>query len=158
MAIFLETVTDNRMRTTPEIRHIFSKHGCAMGEPNSVAWMFERRGRLPVDASVAAEDQLMDVVLEAGGEDLQLAGEQYEIATSPESLHDVKQALEKAGIAVGETALVREPSNTVRVEGQKAEQCLKLLDALEDQDDVQSVYANLELDDNDEDDGAAAGG
>ena len=95
VAIFLETVTDNRMRTTPEIRHIFSKHGCAMGEPNSVAWMFERRGRLMVDASAAAEDQLMDVVLEAGGEDLQLAGEQYEIATSPESLHDVKQALEK---------------------------------------------------------------
>ena len=147
VAILLETLTDNRMRTTPEIRHVFSKHGGNLSEPNSVAWMFEKRGRLVVPQSSADEERLMEIVLEAGAEDLQQADGQFEITTSAEAFPDVQQALETAGIQPAEAAIVREPRNTVQLDGGNAQQCLRLLDAIEDHDDVQNVYANLEIDD-----------
>jgi YebC/PmpR family DNA-binding regulatory protein len=146
VAILVESLTDNKMRTTPEIRHLFTKHGGSLAEPNSVAWMFARRGYLALAGNAAAEDTLMELALEAGADDLTQEDGQFEIATPPEALHVVQAALEKANIALAEAKIVWEPQNTVHLEGKKAEQCLKLLDGLEDHDDVQNVYANLDVD------------
>ena len=147
VAIIIDTLTDNRMRTTPEIRHIFSKHGGNMGEPNSVAWMFERRGRLVVSAEAATEEKLMEVALEAGAEDLEQAEGEFEILTPADALHSVQNALEAASIVSTEAGIVMNPTTTVKLDEKKAAQCLKLLDILEDQDDSQNVWANLEIDD-----------
>jgi YebC/PmpR family DNA-binding regulatory protein len=147
VGIVIETVTDNRMRTTPEIRHLFSKLGGSLAEPNAVAWMFDKKGFLSVPCSAISEEKLMDLVLEAGADDLQQNEDNFEIYTSAEAFLAVQQALETAEITPGEAAIVMEPQNTVEVEGKKAEQCLKLLEAFEDHDDVQNVYANLEFDD-----------
>ena len=155
VAIFVETLTDNRMRTTPEIRHIFTKHGGNLGEPHSVAWMFEKRGHFNVPRGAVEEERLMELALEAGAEDLSEAGEEFEVSTPPEAFHDVQQALEKAGITPSHAAVTMEPTTTVELEGKKAEQCLKLLEALQDHDDVQNVYANLEVDDSALQSGAA---
>jgi YebC/PmpR family DNA-binding regulatory protein len=150
VAILIETLTDNRMRTTPEIRHLFSKHGGNLAEPNSVAWMFDKKGQILVPSAAAGEEQLMEVVLEAGADDLAQEDDEFVVTTSPEAFSAVQQALEQAGIAVGEASIVMEPQNTVELEGKKAEQCLKLLDILEDHDDVQQVYANLVVTDSTE--------
>jgi len=147
VAIYVETLTDNRMRTTPEMRHLFSKHGGNLAEPNSVAWMFEKRGFIAVPASASSEEQLMELALEAGAEDLSSSDDRFEIICSPEAFHAVQQAVEAAGIEPVEASIVMEPQNTVELGGKKAEQCLKLLDLLEDHVDVQNVYANLEVDD-----------
>jgi YebC/PmpR family DNA-binding regulatory protein len=147
VGIVIETVTDNRMRTTPEIRHLFSKLGGSLAEPNAVAWMFEKKGFLSVPCSAISEEKLMELVLDAGAEDLQQNEDNFEIYTSAEKFIAVQQALEKAEITPSEAAIVMEPQNTVEVAGKKAEQCLKLLEAFEDHDDVQNVYANLEFDD-----------
>ena len=146
VAILIETLTDNRMRTTPEMRHLFTKHNGNLGEPNSVAWMFEKKGRVSVPRSAADEDRLMELGLEAGADDLQEEDDCYVVYTSPTALPAVQQALERAEVSIQQAGLVREPQNTVHLEGGKAEQCLRLLEALEDQDDVQNVYANLEVD------------
>jgi YebC/PmpR family DNA-binding regulatory protein len=146
VAIYVHTLTDNRMRTTPEIRHLFTKHGGSLSDPNSVAWMFERKGHFGVPRTAVGEERLLEIVLEAGGEDLHQADDEYQISTSPEVFHEVQQALERAGIVPGEAALVFEPKNTVELEGKQAQQCLRLLDVLQDHDDVQNVYANLEVD------------
>jgi YebC/PmpR family DNA-binding regulatory protein len=155
IAVLVETLTDNRMRTTPEIRHIFSKYGGNLGEPNSVAWMFEKKGMLTVPASIVAEDRLMEIVLEAGADDLRRDGESFRITTSHDAFHAVQQALERAQVTPSESGLIMEPQNTVELEGKKAQQCLKLLELLEDHDDVQNVYANLEVDDRELESGAA---
>jgi YebC/PmpR family DNA-binding regulatory protein len=146
VAILIETLTDNRMRTTPEIRHLFTKHHGNMGEPNSVAWMFRKRGRLTIVAGSTTEEQLLEIALEAGAEDLQQQDDQFEVSTPPEAFHAVQEALDAAGVKVSAAGLVMEPQNTVTLEGRKAEQCLRLLDVLEDQDDAQNVWANLEID------------
>ena len=145
VAIIIETLTDNRMRTTPEIRHLLAKHGGALAEPNSVSWMFERKGQFIIEASATTEDQLLEVVLEAGGDDLRQEDDLFEVTTSYEAFHPVQQALETAGIPTSSAEVVMLPSNLVEIEGKKAEQCLKLLDALEDHEDVQKVFANLDL-------------
>jgi YebC/PmpR family DNA-binding regulatory protein len=147
VAVYVETLTDNRMRTTPEIRHVFTKHGGNLAEPNSVAWMFEKRGHFRVPREGVDEERLMETVLEAGAEDMREEGEQYEVLTSHESFHDVQQALEAAGITSAEAVIVMDAQNTVSLEGKKAEQCIRLLEALEDHEDVQNVHANLEIDD-----------
>jgi len=147
VAIYLETVTDNRMRTTPEIRHLFVKHAGNLGEPNSVAWMFEKRAYIAVPVGATTEEKLMELALEAGAEDLTQGEDCYEITGPPDCFHAVQQVLEAAGLETINASIVMEPQNTVELEGKKAEQCLKLLDALEEHDDVQNVYANLEVDD-----------
>jgi YebC/PmpR family DNA-binding regulatory protein len=147
VAVFVQTLTDNRMRTTPEIRHVFGKYGGNLGEPNSVAWMFEKKGQIRVPREASTEEKLLDLVLGAGAEDLREDGEHFTVLVPQGSLHEVQQALEGAGITPSEVALVMEPQNTVALEGKKADQCLKLLDQLEDHDDVQNVYANLEVSD-----------
>jgi len=151
VAILLEVLTDNRMRTTPEIRHLFSKHGGNLGEPNSVAWMFDKVGQLRVPCAGVTEDRLMELVLEAGAEDMQRDEEadQFEVVSSPEVFPALQRALEEAGIETAESGISMEPKNVVHLEGKKAEQCLRLLEFLEDHDDVQNAYANLEVDDDD---------
>ncbi|MCP3982469.1 MAG: YebC/PmpR family DNA-binding transcriptional regulator [bacterium] len=146
VAILIETLTDNRMRTTPEIRHVFSKYGGNLGEPNSVAWMFDKKGQFVIPASAIEEDRLMEIVLEAGADDLTQEDEHFVVQTTVESFHAVQQALEAASITPESQGLIREPQNTVELDGKKAEQCLKLLDMFEDHDDVQNVHANLEFD------------
>lgn len=146
VAVLIEVLTDNRNRTTPEIRHVFSKYGGNMGEPNSVAWSFDKKGQILVDGDQASEERLMEVALEAGADDLRSQGDAFEVVTAPESFENVRDAVEKAGIHAKFAGVVMEPQNTVRLDGKKAQQCLKLLEMLEDQDDVQHVYANLDFD------------
>ena len=155
VAVLVETLTDNRMRTTPEIRHLFGKYGGALAEPNSVAWIFTKKGLVKVPRSAAEEERLMEVVLEAGADDLNEDGAHYEISMAHAAFQDVQQALEQAGIPSSEATIVMEPQNTVELEGKKAQQCLKLLEFLEDHDDVQSVHANLEVDERELDSGVA---
>jgi len=147
VAIYLETLTDNRMRTTPEIRHLFTKHGGSLGEPNSVAWMFAKRGFIAVPMSATSEERLMEIVLEAGAEDLRLSDGRFEVSCAPDAFHAVRAALDGASIEPEEASIVMEPQNTIELDAKKAEQCLRLLEALEDHDDVQNVFANLEVDD-----------
>ena len=155
VAVLVETLTDNRMRTTPEIRHLFGKHGGSLSEPNSVAWIFTKKGLVRVPRSAVEEERLMEVVLEAGADDLNQVGEHLEVSTTQETFHDVQQALEAAGVAPSDVSIVTEPQKTVELAGKKAQQCLALLEGLEDHDDVQNVYANLEVDDRELDSGVA---
>ncbi len=149
VAVYVEVLTDNKMRTTPEIRHLFSKHGGNLGEPNSVSWMFEKKGHFVVSTEAASEERLMEIALDAGADDLQREDEAYEIYTSPEAFPHVQRALEAAGVAALEAAIAMKPQNVVHLDGKKAQQCLKLLEVLEEQDDVQHLYANLEVDEAD---------
>jgi YebC/PmpR family DNA-binding regulatory protein len=149
VAVYVESLTDNRMRTTPEIRHLFAKHGGSLAEPNAVAWMFAKRGQLGIAGSQVEEDRLLELVLEAGADDLRQEGDRYEVLTSPEAFLSVQKALEDAGVATEDAAVVMEPQNTVALDAKKAESCVRLLEALEDHDDVQNVYANLEIADDD---------
>jgi YebC/PmpR family DNA-binding regulatory protein len=139
-------LTDNKNRTVSEVRHIFSKHGGNLGESGSVAWIFQRKGYIVVEQSRASEDELMDIILEAGAEDMTEDGSNYEILTSPEDYESVDKALKDRGIEMAVSTLSMVPQNYVKLEGRKAEQCLKLMDALEDQDDAQHVWANFDID------------
>lgn len=149
VAVFIETLTDNKNRTVSEIRHIFSKHGGNLGESGSVAWMFQRKGYIVVEQSQASEDELMDIILEAGADDLKEDGSNYEIFTSPENYEAVDKALKDNNIEAAVSNLSMIPQNYVQLEGKKAEQCLKLMDALEDQDDAQHVWGNFDIDEED---------
>ncbi|MFQ5720488.1 MAG: YebC/PmpR family DNA-binding transcriptional regulator [Acidobacteriota bacterium] len=146
VALFVETMTDNPNRTTPEIRHLFTKHGGNLGAPNSVSWMFERKGQFLVPKDAAPEDQLMEVALEAGAEDIVDAGGVWEVTTPPESFQAVSEALSAANIAPESAEIARVPSTTVSVSGKRAGQLMKFLEALEDHDDVQKVWGNMEFD------------
>jgi YebC/PmpR family DNA-binding regulatory protein len=146
VAVLAETLTDNKNRTVAEIRHLFSKHGGNLGESGSVQWMFDRKGYISVAKEEASEDKLMEVALEAGAEDLQSEGDSFAIYCSMESFEGVKGALEAANIPVQTAELTMIPQNGIRLEGKKAEQMLKLMEALEDHDDIQHVYANFDID------------
>jgi YebC/PmpR family DNA-binding regulatory protein len=148
VAFLVEVVTDNRMRTTPEIRHMFSKYGGSLAESNSVAWMFEKKGYFVVDrAAVPDEDKLLEIVLEAGGEDVRDDGESLEIITPPEAHAQVAAALDRAGLRPRASSVSWLPKNTVRCEAEQARRVLNMFDAFEDHDDVQNVYANFDVDD-----------
>lgn len=145
-AVLVNVATDNRNRTVSEVRHIFSKNGGNLGEVGSVAWMFERRSQIIVDAEKATEDQLMSVVLDAGAEDIRDQDGAWEILSPPEAHEAVLQALEKAGIPNESAEISMVPKNTVKLEGKTAQAMLKLYDVLEEHDDVQNVYGNYEVD------------
>ena len=145
-ALIIEALTDNPTRTVADVRHKFSRGGGNMGASNSVAWMFERKGQLYVDASKVGEDALIEAALDAGAEDVANEGDQYTVTTSPADLHAVRAALEAKRITVREAELAMIPKNTVRVEGTSAEQLLRLVEALEDLDDVQKVWSNFDID------------
>jgi YebC/PmpR family DNA-binding regulatory protein len=145
-AVLVNVATDNRNRTVSEIRHVFSKNGGNMGEQGSVAWMFERKSQIFAPGEKATEDQLMNVVLDAGGEDLRSDGERWEILSAPEAHDAVLKALESNGIPSEDASISWVPKNLIKLEGKNAQGMLKLSDALEDHDDVQNVYSNFDID------------
>jgi YebC/PmpR family DNA-binding regulatory protein len=145
-AILVEVTTDNLNRTVASLRHLFSKNGGNLAEPNSVAWLFEKRGQIVVDASRYPEDAVMEAALDAGAEDMVTEGDQHVVTTQPNALHAVRDALEGRGIETGGAEIAMTPKTTVQVEGKAAEQLLKLMDAIEDDDDVQKVFSNFDID------------
>lgn len=145
VAVHVSVLTDNRNRTASEMRFLFGKHGGELGTPGSVAWMFERKGYIEVLAEGVDEDQLMEIVLEAGGDDVSREGDVFEVLTGAESCTFVREAIEKAGIKVSKMEISMHPKNQVAIEGKKAETLMSLLEALEDHDDVQKVAANCDI-------------
>jgi YebC/PmpR family DNA-binding regulatory protein len=144
VAILVEALTDNRNRASAEIRFAFSSHHGSLGEPGSVAYLFEKKGSIVVDGSRYGEDDVI-VAIDAGAEDVREDGDQLHIICDPSDLSAVKDALEAAGVEVESAGQATEPKSTVEVKGQEAEQLLKLLDALDDQDDVDEVFANFDI-------------
>ncbi|RKY98738.1 MAG: YebC/PmpR family DNA-binding transcriptional regulator [Candidatus Hydrothermota bacterium] len=145
VAILVKALTDNKNRTTGEIRHIFSKHGGNLGSPGSVAWQFEEKGIIYIEKDKANEDTVFEIAVEAGAEDVKTEGDTYEVYTSPKDFENVKKAFVDANIEIQNADITMVPQSTVRVDGKDAERLLKLLDALEDNDDVQKVYANFDI-------------
>lgn len=146
VAILIETVTDNPNRTVAEIRHALSRNGGTLGTTGSVSWQFERKGQIFVDARRYDEDSTMMAALEAGADDLVREGDTYTITTEPGTFHSVQAELKKQGIETDSAELAMIPKANVHVDGEAAQQLLKLLDALEELDDVQQVYSNLDID------------
>ncbi|MFH1288568.1 MAG: YebC/PmpR family DNA-binding transcriptional regulator [bacterium] len=146
VAILLDVVTDNKNRTAAEIRNLFTRYNGNMGEIGCVCWMFQKKGLIAVDKKKAAEDQLMEIILDAGAEDIVDIGAGFEITTKPENLHIVKDSLLKKGIEPDSAQISMIPNNTITVENKEAEKVLKLIEALEEHDDVQNVYANFDID------------
>ena len=147
VAVLVEIMTDNKNRTVAEIRHILSKHGGNLGENGCVAWIFNKKGSIVIDKKTIDEDALMELALEAGAEDVTSEGNEFEVITDPASFEKVKKAIDAKGIKHLEASIGMIPSNTVKLEANKAEQMLKMMEKLEDNDDVQNVYANFDIDD-----------
>jgi YebC/PmpR family DNA-binding regulatory protein len=143
-AILVDALTDNRNRTSADVRHAFTKHHGSLGEPGSVAWIFEKRGVVVVDANRYGEDDLI-VAIDAGAEDVREDGEQLRVVSEPGDLSAVREALEAAGVEVQSSELAMEPKSTVEVKGTEAEDLLRLFDALEEHDDVNEVHANFDV-------------
>lgn len=146
VAIILNVTTDNRNRTVSELRHVFSKNGGNLGESGSVAWMFHKKGSIVVDRQAKGEDELMEIALEAGAEDMQTDEDSYQILTAPEDFHAVLDTVKAKGIEPASAEVSMIPQNYIHLEGREADQMLKLYEALDDHDDVQSVSANFDID------------
>ncbi|MDQ3068769.1 MAG: YebC/PmpR family DNA-binding transcriptional regulator [Acidobacteriota bacterium] len=146
VAVLVDTLTDNRNRTVGEIRHTLGKHGGNLGEANSVGWMFDKKGMIVVDKSKSNEEALMAAALEAGADDMADEGASWEIVTAVESFHKVVDALKGMGIEPDSAQLAMVPQNYIKLEGKAAQQMLKLMEALEDNDDTKSVWANFDID------------
>jgi YebC/PmpR family DNA-binding regulatory protein len=147
VAVMVQVLTDNRNRTAPEIRHVFEKGGGNMGASGAVAWMFDRKGIITVDAEKISEDDLMSKALDAGATDMRRTEKVFEITTGPGEMDVVRDALQKAGVPILEAQVTYVPQSTVRVEGPQATSVVRLVEALEDLDDVQHVYANFDIPD-----------
>lgn len=147
VAVLVEVMTDNKNRTVSEIRHIFSKHGGNLGENGCVSWLFEKKGSIVLSKDDVDEDSLMEVALEAGAEDVVDQGDEFEVITATDDFEQVKTALDEAGISyvVAEISMI--PQTTVPLDEQKGGQMLKLIEKMEDSDDVQNVYANFDIPD-----------
>jgi len=146
VAIYVEVLSDNKNRTISELRHVFSKNNGRIGESGCVAWMFNRKGYIVVEKEKASEDELLDISLQSGAEDLREDGSNYEIFTSPENYEAVVIALKEHDIELAASNLGYIPQNYVKLEGKQAQQLLKLMEELEDHDDVQHVWANFDID------------
>lgn len=146
VALIVETMTDNTNRTTPEIRHIFEKYGGNLGAPGSVRFQFEKKGYFGVEKSAVTEDKLMEIALEAGADDLQSEdSEVFEVYTRPDAFEAVREALERAKIPTVESKLGMMPANYVTVDASKAKVTMKMLELLDDHDDVQNVWSNVDI-------------
>jgi len=145
-ALLIQVLTDNRNRTVSEIRHLLSKRGGSLGASGSVNWMFERRGVITVAALQATEDRLMEMLLDLGVDDIRLEEDAFEIVCDPEAIEAAKGALEAAKIPMLSAEISMIPQSTTKVEGSQAESLLKLMDDLDDHDDVQKVYSNFDID------------
>ena len=150
-AVLVSVATDNRNRTASEIRHMFGKNGGNLGEQGSVGWMFDRRSQIVIDKENADEDTLMTLVLDAGADDLKDSGDSWEVLSDPAMHETVLNAIQKAGIeTVSADAVAMVPKNLMKLEGRNATGMMKLSDALEEHDDVQNVYSNFDVDEDDE--------
>jgi YebC/PmpR family DNA-binding regulatory protein len=147
VAILVDSLSDNKNRAVSEIRHALSKHGGNMGESGSVAWIFNKKGYIVLAASAIGEDALMEKALEAGAEDVRVDGDNYEVITEAAEFETVKEALEQAGLALDVAEVTMLPKNMTPVDRETAEKVIRLVDALEDLDDVQTVYTNADLPD-----------
>jgi len=145
VAMIVEVVTDNRNRTVSEIRHVFSKNGGNMGEAGSVSWMFHKKGYIAIDKSKGDEDTLMTLAIDAGADDFTGEETNYEIYTAPDAFDKVLSALKAKGIQPETAEISMIPQNYIKVEGKTAQQLVKLMEAMEDHDDVQHVYANFDI-------------
>jgi YebC/PmpR family DNA-binding regulatory protein len=157
VAILVEGTTDNRNRTVSEIRHIFTKNGGNLGAAGSVSYMFKQRGFMTVAKEKASEEKVMELALEAGADDVQGSEESWEVYTSPHAYEAVRAAFSQAGLEPASAELGKYAENTITLEGAKAQQMLKLVESLEDHDDVQSVWANFDISDKEMEAAAAAG-
>ncbi len=146
VAIIVDVMTDNRNRAVSEIRHAFSKHGGNLGESGSVRFMFSKKGLIAIEKDAAGEEQLMDIVLEHGGDDLNDEGETWEITTEPNALEGVVTAVKAAGIPILSSEVTMLASTYTKLEGSPANQMIRLLEVLEDCDDTQNVYSNFDMD------------
>ena len=147
VAVIVEVMTDNKNRTVAEIRHIFSKHGGNLGENGCVAWMFDKKGSMTFDKKAVDEDALMETALEAGADDVRDQDTEWEVITDPLNFEAVKKAIDQKGWKTLDSRVGLIPQNTVRLEGGKAETMMKLMEKLEDNDDVQNVYSNFDISD-----------
>ncbi len=148
VAVFVECLTDNRNRTGSEVKNAFTRNGGSLAAPNAVSWQFERKGVIMLDKSAAAEDDLMLAALEAGAEDIQDQGDTWQVITQAADLHKVRSALDTAGIAITSADLTMLPTTAVLLDDQSsAKSVLRVIDALEEHDDVQNVYANFDIPD-----------
>ncbi|BER92786.1 MAG: hypothetical protein PWP60_404 [Candidatus Atribacteria bacterium] len=145
VAVMVEATTDNRNRTTAEIRHIFSKHGGSLGETGCVSWIFERKGLLSFEKGKVDEDEVMTVAIEAGAEDVRTTETTLDVLTAPDDFEKVKEAFDQTGLEYVVAQITMIPKTTVSLEGKQAQQLLNLIEALEDHDDVQEVYANFDI-------------
>ena len=146
VAVLVETMTDNRNRTVAELRHIFSKNGGNLGEAGSVAWMFDKKGLIIVDKAAKSEDELFEIAIEAGADDVQDEGDVFEIYTAPENYEAVSEAIKKAGIEPQNSEVSMIPQTYIKLEGDDAKKMLKLYEAVDDNEDVQNIYANFDID------------
>ena len=147
VAVLVEVMTDNKNRTVAEIRHIFSKHGGNLGENGCVSWIFEKKGSILFDRKTISEDILMEAALEAGAEDVKEEENEFEVITDPLTFENVKKAIENRGLKYLKAQISMIPQSSVRIEADKAVQMLKLMEKMEDNDDVQNVYANFDIPD-----------
>lgn len=146
VAFYVEALTDNRNRTYSDVKHAFSRLGGNLGDPGSVAWMFDRRGLIVIDRATAPdEERLLELVMEAGADDLRDSGDQWELVTEPDALGQVRKALEDAGVQLESAELAMLPQTAVPVERDKAATVIRLVEALEDLDDVQNVWSNFDI-------------
>ncbi len=145
-ALYIEFLTDNRKRTVAEVRHLLSKHGGSLAESGAVAWIFEKKGLITLPKDDLDEDELLMIVVDAGAEDLKSEDDYFEITMATEDLEKVKAALEEHNIRYENATLTMYPKTTVKVEGKESEQLLRLMDALEEHEDVQNVYSNFDID------------
>ncbi len=146
VAVMLDINTDNRNRTVSEIRHVFGKNGGNMAAAGAVAYMFHKKGDIVVPKSAASEDDLMNIVLEAGADDLRDDGENWEVVTDPSAFEAVVEAVKKAGITPASASVAMIPQTYVKLEGQQASTMIRLVEALEEHDDVQNVHSNFDID------------
>ena len=146
VALLIEINTDNRNRTVSEIRHVFQKNSGNMAEAGAVSWMFHKKGEIVIPKSSAKEDDLMGIVLEAGADDLRDDGENWEVLTDPHSYEAVLEAVKKAGIQPASASIAMIPQSYIKLEGAPATQMIRLIEALEEHDDVQNVHSNFDID------------
>ncbi len=146
VALYIETLTDNQKRTVAEVRHILTKHGGSLGTSGSVAWQFDRKGQIIVDGSRYTEDAVLEAALEAGAEDVAREGDEFLVTTDVADFHEVQQGMKAAGVEFSQAELAMIAKNEVAVEGKDAERLIKLMDALDDSDDVQRVSSNGDID------------
>jgi YebC/PmpR family DNA-binding regulatory protein len=144
-AVIVETLTDNRNRTVSEIRHAFSKYGGNLGEANSVAWMFDKKGVIAIAKDKVAEDTLMNAVLDAGADDMRDDGDNWEVVSAPDAHNAVLEAVKALGIEPESASIAMVPQNYIKLEGRAAQQMLKLMDVLEDHDDTKNVWSNFDI-------------